>query len=432
MTYDRFKKFKSCRRYYDPTADNDETDVAWKARTMFNFFKNSAEEIMKYPFEVLVVDEAMMKCTSKRNPLRRVMPQKPIGCGFKFWLLVCKATGLIVKIFLDSHTDLNAGDLKARGLNHGFYGEIVLRSVRELPGRHYCLAIDKLFQSLPLMYELLKLDIRCVGPVKTVFLRKLAADNIFFSKAKHAKPTQLNPKGTVKGGHNKDGSVHAIGFMDNAAVYFLDSLHGYDKLDIVIRNSSRGIIENQAPKCINWYNNHMNAVDVQDQLRTGVLNVERGKYNRWTNVFVTGLFSWAITNAYCVYKYHHKDSDVFLTHTAFQAQVAHALMFNKSNKELHMRLSAAKVAKEPTIGTGCYHKMGKCGQLQNSSRHVRFQCIICSSTNKNEAKKTPYYCIQCVQPVCPECFDELHNNGDKVHLTLKVHRALSDHLANRA
>jgi len=99
-----------------------------------------------------------------------------------------------------------------------------------------------------------------------------------------------HPKGTVKGGHNKDGSVHTIGFMDNAAVYFLDSLHGYDKLDIVTRNSSRGKLENQAPKCINWYNNHMNAVDVQDQLRTGVLNVERSKYTKWTDVFVRLIF----------------------------------------------------------------------------------------------------------------------------------------------
>ena len=100
-----------------------------------------------------------------------------------------------------------------------------------------------------------------------------------------------------------------------------------------------------------------------------------------------------------------------------------------------MRLAAAKVAAEPAIGTG-WHGITKWESV-DSYKTTLDMCVfnvlaICSSTNKNEAKKTPYYCIQCVQPVCPECFHELHNNADKVHLTLQVHRALSDHLANRA
>jgi hypothetical protein len=196
MSWDRFKKFKSCRKYYEDDDEDEDNDVAWKIRKMFIHFKSAAEDIMKYPFEVLVVDEAMMKCTSTRNPLKRVMPNKPISCGFKFWILACKETGLIVKIHLDSHSDLNAADCKARGLQHGFYGEVVLRAVRDLPGRHYALAIDKLFQSLPLTRELLNLDIRCVGPIKTDKLRKITAPNILLSTAKHAKPTLANPKGT--------------------------------------------------------------------------------------------------------------------------------------------------------------------------------------------------------------------------------------------
>jgi hypothetical protein len=121
MSWTRYNQFKTCRSYYVDT-DHDDNDVAWKVRKQFEMFKVGIEGVMKYPGQFICVDEGMMKSNSAYCPagLIRVLPQKPISRGFRFWVAVDKETHLPFSIHLDSASDLTKEDcIDVRG---GFFG----------------------------------------------------------------------------------------------------------------------------------------------------------------------------------------------------------------------------------------------------------------------------------------------------------------------
>ena len=55
-------------------------------------------------YRELVVDEAMGACSIRRAPYQRLMPDKPITRGWKFWVLADAKTGCMVDLYLDDHT----------------------------------------------------------------------------------------------------------------------------------------------------------------------------------------------------------------------------------------------------------------------------------------------------------------------------------------
>lgn len=60
---------------------------------------------MKFPEQHLAFDEVMIKCTSSRCPIRKVLPNKPIAAGIKLSALGDKATGCTVKVWIDAGRD---------------------------------------------------------------------------------------------------------------------------------------------------------------------------------------------------------------------------------------------------------------------------------------------------------------------------------------
>ena len=430
MKATRFRQFKECRHYYHEE-DHDPNDAAWKVRRQFNLFKDLMEESLKYPGQNIAFDEAMMRCTSKKCPLRRVLPNKPISTGIKFWVLADKETGCTVRVYLDAGTETDF-QMAIDYPPLDYYGKLVLRACVDLPGKHYILSADKLFMSPQLALNLLEYDIAAVGPCKVSKVAKYLEPGIRMSLAKKAKPTIANPRGKVTKGHTPDGKLHIFGFMDSSLVYFLSTYQGYTVNAPVYRNLPGGRQAYQAPSDINHYNKNMNAVDALDQCRTGHYNIEHRRTIKWTDQFIMGLYSWTLTQSFLIYRHFHKDDVTGRGHGAFQLQVATAFIFNKENREMHQKLSTKPVhahrhsssSSTPSIPMGNCHSMEDypAGRGTDTRRKVRYACVVCPVDPTGSRGKTTTFCRECQVPVHHLCFGELHNNPNFAKIRREGHK----------
>jgi len=240
------------------------------------------------------------------------------------------------------------------------------------------------------------------------------------SNAKKARPTALNPRGTVTRGHTADGRLHVFGFMDSSLVHMLTTYRGYTINAPVYRNLPIGRQSYNAPADINWYNANMNAVDALDQCRTGHYNIERSRSNKWTDTFVMGLYSWTLTQAYFIYRHFHKIDLTKRSHAAFQLQVAQAFIFNQENREMHLQLSRkpkhasrhSSSSSTPSMSTGFYHSMElyPAGRGTDPSRMRRYACVVCPVDPTGSKCKVTTFCRECRVPVHQICFGKLHND----------------------
>lgn len=143
----------------------------------------------------------------------------------------------------------------------------IVKLVETLPGRGYKLFVDNYYTSIPLARYLLEKDIYLVGTLRKD--RGVPAA-MKFGDAKKAKPTKKYPKGSLMVGYTADKAIFMIGFMDNAAVYFLDAVFGTSPENYVkMERKSTGSNEKtyfNVPKAIDEYNKYMGGVYQLDQI----------------------------------------------------------------------------------------------------------------------------------------------------------------------
>lgn len=114
---------------YDNVTTEEKHDRAWKVRRVTECLIDKLKHLMDIWGEYIVVDEGMGKCTTKRCGIIRVMPNKPIDKGFKFFMLVDYETGLLIDFILDNgYYSREAFSNKPWGAT----GEVVLDLVNEL------------------------------------------------------------------------------------------------------------------------------------------------------------------------------------------------------------------------------------------------------------------------------------------------------------
>lgn len=249
---------------------------------------------------------------------------------------------------------------------------------------------------------------------------------ILMSNAKKARPTIANPRGTITKGHTPAGDLHSIGFMDSSLVHFISTHQGYTVNAPVYRNLPTGRQSYNAPANINYYNKNMNVIDAQDQLRTGACNIERSRSNKWTDIFIMGLYSWTLTQSFLIYRHFHKDDLGKRSHAAFQLQVAQAFIFNPENRAMYQELSRRPVqpsrhsSSTISIPTGHCHSMEDYpkGRGTDLSRRPRYACFVCPVDPTGSKHKTTTFCKECRVPVHHTCFGKLHND----HKFAKVRR----------
>jgi hypothetical protein len=254
----------------------------------------------------------MAKGTSTRNPIYVSLGKaKPLE-GYRLFILVDYETKCIISFFWDTKT-FNAQNCK--NFTGGFTGRVIAKlfELADLPGANYKCMADNYYVSIPLVEHMLTKKNFISGTMK-----KCNAPNlIYFGTSKRPKPSRQFIKGSIKMAQKIGTNVFCYGWMDSAAVYFVDAYAGPGNLSIIHRRNSVGVIfPFQVPRMINDYNCYMHAVDVFDQVRKMFGCDLSHKTFKYTIRVFEILWSMILSQAYNIHRHIHQGNDLrLLNHT---------------------------------------------------------------------------------------------------------------------
>jgi len=434
VTIPDFNEFMTRRRYFEirkhlrfedySRLDIDETDKAWKVRKIFQIVQKSLQQCNKTPGQELSADEGMGRGTSKRNPLLHNVPNKPIDTGFKFYILVDFATKVIINIELDDKS-INAENSKDYA--YGAYGRRIMQLVDPLPGSNYNVYTDNLYGNYSLTTALRTRAKGRINTVTTVRKNKLPSDFSIKFAGKAPKPSRNNPRGTLKVAHHRDNGIHMYGWMDNGAVYFMDSTQRGSEMVQIQRRIGGAFQYFQVPQAIKKYNQYMGGVDVFDQVRTGPYGTDtEGRTNKWTIRFHEIMWSFLVAQSYNIYRHLHKEDDKALDHHDFASNLA-ILLIQKPWDRTYLRdfrMSAGQAVRGHKIKqTAPHSRFG-----MRDKRRLPGRCRHCPNKNNDGRKnnrETTFWCIKCCVFLHPECFESWHENPENYECVVKHHQLQS-------
>jgi hypothetical protein len=246
-------------------------------------------------------------------------------------------------------------------------------------------------------------------------IRKDKVPEIIRFKGKAPRPSRTVPKGTLQYAHNGTCDVHLYAWMDTAACYFIDTVHGPEKMCGVNRKAKRGgeVTNLVVPNAIGDYNKHMGGVDTFDQLRTSRYALEEGRRTqKWTTRYFECLLSSIIANSYLI---HVRTSNASMSHLEFQTSLHLDLLNNTYIREI-----SAKSKTAPVQSHTAHHLVRtRPGSLQggrnNEGRRYRGACRQCPNVlggARCTFRMTAWYCLECKVPLHPECSAAFHSPTD--------------------
>mgnify|MGYP001091187854 CR=1 FL=1 len=397
MSFARFKEIKNSLRFEDYTRPHNLADKAWKVRTITNIMKEAFRKHIPAPGRELSVDEGMVRYTGRRCPIKRLMPNKPVRKGFKFFAIVDYETGFLYDFNWDDGTRTAEN---CRIFEWGMTGQVVLDLVESLPGRGYRIFTDNFYTSVPLARHLLDMGHYLVGTMRVD--RGVPG----FVKLASKKPTQRCPKGTVLHSHSRDNSIHIYGWMDNGPVYILDTVFGPADHALTRREGARQNVY-MVPKACAVYNEFMGGVDKYDQVRTGYYGTEMsGRCAKWTTRLYEALVTMAMANGYAL---HRATRDEPMKHWQYVLTIAEALMNNVFTQQRDTRAARAELADEAgVVHTLKQHPPGTAGVGNKRKRLCCVQCPNKVGGRRDHKRRTQYYCPECDVALHPECSDLYH------------------------
>lgn len=202
------------------------------------------------------IDEAM-KGYKGRTELRMYMPNKPEKFGIKFWARCDGRTAYM------SDFQLYSGKRDQTPLQqlHGLGYRVIHDMTRDLVGLNHCVYFDRFFTSVLLLEHLLSDHIYACGTMMTN--RKNVPLAV---KQKKQLKRQVPKRGDTTSFQKNKVTVTA--WNDNNIVIVAHScLTHPNELVTCERQVGRQKLTVPQPQAINRYNQHMNGVDVHDQLR---------------------------------------------------------------------------------------------------------------------------------------------------------------------
>lgn len=399
MLLSRFRDITKYLRFEDYARAHDrERDPAWRIRTVTNIMKSSFQNLLSFPRQFIAVDEGMVKYTGRKCPIKRVMPNKPIACGFKFFAAVDCSTGIMFDF------DWDDGRRNAENCRHhpwGFSGEMVLSLIRRLPGRGYVIVTDNYYTSVPLARELLLRGHRLLGTIRAD--RGVPAAVKLPSK----KPTRICPKGTVRSSRTADNRIYIFSWMDNGPVYLLDTVYGAERA-VVTRRDGRERRGYEVPKAFGAYNTHMGGVDRFDQIRTGFYGLEmHHRCTKWTVRAYESMFNMALANAFAVFRHFAGETGATASHHDFLLEVASKFLRNVYVEGPRTRGLATPrpIANRHTLKR---HPPGSDSARRAGNRRKRRCCVHCRHAPANQ-RRTSFFCVECGVSLHPQCDAEYHS-----------------------
>lgn len=373
MTRDRFQLLYRRFSIFDATAEESTFE---KVDPWSRHIQRTAIQLWK-PGSHITVDEAMVKFTGRSKEVVK-MPSKPIPIGYKVWVMA--ESGYFLQ------WSFHAKGEGPVGLNIEEYPDlaptqaIVAHLLSQLPppptpDHGYHCFMDNLF-STPELFSLLRT--RNIAATGTTRPGRVTSKQLVAIKASESKKDSV-PWGTVYVRKHTSAEVMQFGFKDNAFVLALSTAYTGLEAPIVktrhqpsktstcaktarVPFAGQAVKELEIPIFIDTYNNHMNGVDIGDQLRANSYNTgRRTRRGGWQALCHLFLLEVAIINSFLLDRYSSQ-----------RRREAHTFR-RQLYEQIFIKFGQAKVA--PQMPNTVTHTPVR--------RTKRGWCAYCSSTKRN-------------------------------------------------
>ena len=397
MTLNRYEKLSQYLHCNNSAARLDKRDpryhpiakvapVVDMARQNFKMFYRHSRDIS--------IDEAM-KGYKGRTELRMYMPNKPEKFGIKFWARCDGRTAYMSDFQLYS----GKRDRTPFQIQYGLGYRVVHEMTRDLVGLNHCVYFDRYFSSVGLLEHLLSDHIYACGTMMTN--RKDAPPAMKMTKQQLKR--RLPKRGDTMSFQKNNVTVTA--WNDNNIVVVAHScLSDPGEMVTCERQVGRQTLTVQQPHAIHRYNQHMNGVDVHDQLRKKYA-ASRASKKFWKYIL------WFVVdccrvNAWIVYK------------LASTRQVGKRKRYVQKDfilelgKELVNEFSSRKRAAIRECGSPIDIDIQK-RKITHTFERLPGKHRRCKSCYKKERRhETVFGCSTCNTHMCNDCFRQLHPPGD--------------------
>lgn len=207
------------------------------------------------------------------------------------------------------------------------------------------------------------------------------------------KLSKKSPKGTFAVTHDVKSGTNYVTVQDSKAVSFLSTAAGVTTLQKVGRyeKKARKKVDVEVPAVFKLYNQHMGLVDLQDQHCSDLQIHIGGK--KWTWVVLKRFIQMALSNSLILYNLINEKE---MSAEDFSLCVSDSYLKSYENTK------------------------DKSKHLKPSIVQRRRLCSICFI-------KTVFYCFECKNHFCDNCFAEVHKTHKKITLDSKrICRANND------
>lgn len=424
LSRDRFYQFY--RRFY--TWDTKKAMV-----TVFDKIKNWSNHIQQVsttfwkPSSNISVDEAMVRFTGKSKDIVHLHNQ-PIPIGYKIW--VAADSGYFLHWIFHSKGN---GPVEYDGSKYPDLAPTqgVVAQLLEMlppppsPQHGYHCFMDNLFTTPQLLMEPRNKGIAATGTTRP---NRIHSKQLTTLKAEDKTKDSI-PWGTVYARKNKSEEVMQFGFKDNAFVLLLSTVYdGWEPPIKMLRRqpaksstsarTSRAPFQGEPtkileiPQLTNAYNNHMNGVDIGDQLRSAFQAKRRIKRGGQQALLYLFLLEVAVTNTYLLQRYGWSTP---ITSQSIFRQRLYSQIFERFGQQVALQNKGLSTSE-------MLHQ-----KHEKARRSKRGYCAFCSSKRRNtvfnqsQLSKAPLLkfsvitgCNQCNVALCNNskrsCWDKWHSH----------------------
>jgi len=233
--------------------------------------------------------------------------------------------------------------------------------------------------------------------------RKHTPRGVYIGSAKKPKPSQRNPKGSLKMVKATEGPVYFYSWMDSSLCYFIDPMYGPGQPDVIHRKKSDGTLQAfHVPKVITAYNKYMHAVDVFDQIRKLFGCDVAHRTLKWTVRMFEIFWSIILAQSYNIYRHlWDRNPQKRLGHREFQGSVISGLLSHVIVQPPNLApvLHQHRLIEQPEGSMGDGTKRRKVLDCRNCPYKV---------SGVRNPRTTTHLCLECNVGLHPRCFLPFH------------------------
>ena len=286
MSRNRFEKIHQYLHFND-NMNIDPKDNVFKVRPILDHFNKKFGAFFMPLCNTYSLDEAMEPYYGHHS-MKQFIRGKPIRYGFKFWCLI-SPEGYMVKFHPYTGSSKTLGKSLGESVTENLCFDFVPNGS--------CIYMDNYFTSIPLMDNLSKNELYCVGTIRSDRIKKAPLQDL--KKAQ---------RGACCSVEDKENNISLVRWNDNNQVTLVTNLKDKNLFEMGSckqwKRKERKRADVPQPNLIKLYNKKMGGVDLFDKMR-GLYRI-RIRSRKWYWPYFRFCLNGSIVNLWLLYRFVHK------------------------------------------------------------------------------------------------------------------------------